>query len=539
MRHDSAMTRQRAPDPGRRPPASSAEPAGPITALGAGVPVVLLLDALDGWRSTRSKADLDRVRSSLGEVLRASGAAGAYLDLNAPPLPAMRVGVGTLLRRPSVAQIAAGGLQASEVRTDAGRQPAGRLWLDAEVGGSADRPLDAGRVIRLALDAAWSRETVHQTVERLQALDAATRAIAGVLAHERVLQLICDRVRELIGAEYAALGIADSEGLLERFVTSGLSRLDRERIGPLPRGHGLLGLIIREGRSFRIPDLVSDSRRYGFPPNHPAMHSFLGVPITVKSRPIGDLYLTNKRGALEFSAADQELVEMFAVHAGIAIENARLHEQVQRLAVVAERERIGQDLHDGIIQRIYAVALSLEDVPELMVDEAVEANARIERAIEGLNQTIRDIRTFIFGLQPDALGELGLVGGLSGLLDEFRLNTMIDTELQAVETADLAFGAEPTQQILHIVREALSNVARHSGATRVGLVVRVDESGSVVFEIGDNGRGFDRTIDHGPGHQGLVNMRARALGLGGSLEAHSEPDAGTRIIVRVPRPSGD
>ena len=156
---------------------------------------------------------------------------------------------------------------------------------------------------------------------------------------------------------------------------------------------GLLGLIIREGRSFRIPDLASDPRRYGFPPNHPEMHSFLGVPITVKGRPLGDLYLTNKRGAVEFSRADQELVEMFALHAGIAIENARLHEQVQRLAVVTERERIGQDLHDGIIQRIYAVALSLEDVPELMVAEAGEASARIERAIEGLNQTIRDMQT--------------------------------------------------------------------------------------------------------------------------------------------------
>ena len=430
-------------------------------------------------------------------------------------------------------------MRAIEVRIDDGRQPAGWLWLDAGVEGSTDGPLDPGRVIGLALDAAWSRETVHQTVDRLEALDAATRAIAGVLAHERVLQLICDRVRELVGAEYAALGIADSEGLLERFVTSGMSRADRERIGPLPRGHGLLGLIIREGRSFRIPDLASDPRRYGFPPNHPEMHSFLGVPITVKGRPLGDLYLTNKRGAVEFNRADQELVEMFAVHAGIAIENARLHEQVQRLAVVTERERIGQDLHDGIIQRIYAVALSLEDVPELMVAEAGEASARIERAIEGLNQTIRDMRTFIFGLQPDALGQVGLVGGLAGLLDEFRLNTMIDAELVVGEEADLAFPAEPTQQVLHIVREALSNVARHSGASRAGLVGHSDESGSVVLEIADNGRGFDLLEDRGPGHQGLANMRARAAALGGTLEVDSEPGAGTRIIIRVPRPPGD
>ena len=151
----------------------------------------------------------------------------------------------------------------------------------------------------------------------------------------------------------------------------------------------------------------------------------------------------------------------------------------------------------------------------------------------------RDVRTFIFGLQPDALDEVGLVGGLAGLLDEFRLNTMIDTELVVGEEADLAFAAEPTQQILYIVREALSNVARHSGASRVGLVVRSDESRTVVLEVGDNGRGFDGLTDRGPGHQGLANMRARALALGGSLEVGSEPHVGTRIIVRVPRPLGD
>ena len=113
------------------------------------------------------------------------------------------------------------------------------------------------------------------------------------------------------------------------------------------------------------------------------MHSLLGVPITVRGRVVGDFYLTDKRGAPEFDPADQAIVEMFALHAGIAIENARLHEEVQRLAVVEERERIGQDLHDGIIQGLYGVGLSLEDVPELMIDDPAEAQARVERAIEG------------------------------------------------------------------------------------------------------------------------------------------------------------
>ena len=153
----------------------------------------------------------------------------------------------------------------------------------------------------------------------IDAFDAATRAIAGLRSVDDMLQVIVDRVRPLVGARYAALGIVHPDGVIERFITSGLDPEDRRAIGPLPRGHGILGLIIRENRSFRIPDIATDPHRYGFPPNHPPMHSFLGVPVTVKGRSVGNLYLTEKAGAAEFSEADQRLVESFAIHAGIAI----------------------------------------------------------------------------------------------------------------------------------------------------------------------------------------------------------------------------
>ena len=184
------------------------------------------------------------------------------------------------------------------------------------------------------------------------ALDAAVRGVAGLVPLDDVLQLIVDRVRPLVGAEYAALGVVDPNGRIERFITSGLSAEGRQRIGALPEGHGLLGLIIRENRSFRIPDLNTDPRRYGFPPNHPPMQSFLGVPVIVRNTTVGRLYLTNKIGADEFTDEDQSLVETFALHAGIAMDNARLHDQLRRLAVVDERERISKDLHDGIIQNM-------------------------------------------------------------------------------------------------------------------------------------------------------------------------------------------
>ena len=258
------------------------------------------------------------------------------------------------------------------------------------------------------------------------------------MAVDDVLQVIVDQVRPLVGAQYAALGIVDADGVMERFITAGMDRETRARIGHIPRGHGILGLIVRENRSFRIPDIAVDPRRYGFPPHHPPMHSFLGVPVTVKGRSVGNLYLTNKAGADEFSEDDQALVETFAVHAGIAIENARLHEQVQRLAIVDERERISKDLHDGIIQNIYAVGLSLEDVPELIRDDPDEVERRVERAIDSLHLTIRDIRNFIFGLRPELLSGTTLINGLVAVVEEFRHNSMIDVELHVGDVDERA-----------------------------------------------------------------------------------------------------
>jgi len=270
--------------------------------------------------------------------------------------------------------------------------------------------------------------------ERFAAFDASIRAMAGVLAVDRVLQVIVDRVRELVGARFAALGIMDGEGVIEQFITSGMSRAERSLIGAQPRGLGILGLIIRENRAYRIADVMEDPRRHGFPPNHPPMHAFLGVPVTIRGRTIGNLYLTEKSGG--FIESDQQIVELFAGHAAIAMENARLHDQVQRLAIVEERERIGRDLHDGVIQSIYAVGLTLEDVPDLMVEDPAEASRRVERAIESLDQTIRDIRNFIFGLRPQLIDGVELVEGLAALADEFRVNTMVDVELRAGPDVD-------------------------------------------------------------------------------------------------------
>ena len=366
----------------------------------------------------------------------------------------------------------------------------------------------------------------------VDALDAATRAIAGLQSVDDVLQVIVDQIRPLVGARYAALGIVGSHGVIERFITSGIDRTERAAIGALPRGHGLLGLIIRENRSFRIPDIAVDPRGYGFPPNHPPMHSFLGVPVTVKGRSIGNLYLTDKADTPEFSEDDERLVETFALHAGIAIENARLLEQVERLAIVDERERISRDLHDGIIQSIYAVGLSLEDVPELIGEDPDEVERRVEHAIDSLHLAIRDIRNFIFGLQPELLAGTTLMNGLVAVIEEFRHNSLIDVELQAG-----AIDREPdpavTAHLLGVVNEALSNIARHSGASRAMLWIRTDEEGTLRLMIQDNGHGFDPSTSVSLGHQGLVNMRSRSGTIGATIDIASDR-SGTTIEIRRP-----
>jgi signal transduction histidine kinase len=483
--------------------------------------------ALEMWQLHPDPDGHEQLTSAFARVVESSGLGGGHLHLEAAPLTEVELRTGSLLDQDSETA----GLRSYELRF--GDRVLARLQLDAPPAAvfSVD---ECARGLEIVIGSAWSRARAGQAADELAAIDTATRGIAGVLDLDRVLQLITDRVRELAHAEYAALGIVDQDFGIERFITSGLTRTERERIGPLPHGHGLLGVIARQSQPLRVHDIATDSRRYGFPLNHPPMHSLLGVPIGAKGRSIGRLYLTNKLPSGDFTEDDERLVEMFALHAGIAIENARLHEQVQRLAIVEERERIGRDLHDGIIQSIYAVGLSLEDVPDLMADEPDEARARVERAIDSLDQSIRDIRNFIFGLRPELLEQAGLVGGLAALADEFRVNSMVDVDLETAGAQDADLPPELIGQLLSIAREALSNIARHSKATRGS--VRVETVDDIVrLTIGDNGVGFDPAKPRGVGHQGLVNMRARASSVGGRLEVQSERNAGTRIIVEVPR----
>jgi len=498
-------------------PDSSADPA--VNPHLVGLPVLALAAAMDGWeRGTHG--DGEAVLAALGEVIVARGARGGWIRLLVAPWPPLDGPIGPDAPSTPPPSGEAGGwvtLPASDGRV--------RLGAVTIHGPGATRGA-ALAAVRTGLELAWARTEARTASERLEALDAATAAITAELSVDRVLQVIVDRVRPLVGARYAALGILGDHGQIDRFITSGIDDATRREIGHPPRGRGILGVIIRESTGLRLTDLMTDSRAVGFPPNHPPMHSFLGVPVSVEGRTIGNLYLTDKQGGIEFSTDDQRFVETFARHAGIAI-----HVELQNLAVLQERERIGQDLHDGIIQALYGVGLSLEDVGEMMLDDPAGAGERVERAIDNIHGTIRDIRNFIFGLRPELLEDLDLGGGLTNLADEFRRSTLLETTLVTEGPSDL--DAEDAVQLLQLAREALSNVARHAGASRVSVELTAVD-GMLRLIISDDGRGFDPTANRGPAHHGLNNMRARAESLGGTLTMDSQPSAGTRVIFQVP-----
>ena len=372
------------------------------------------------------------------------------------------------------------------------------------------------------------------------ALDAAVRGIAALVSVDEVLQLIVDRVRPLVAAQYAALAIVDDQGRITRFIYSGIDDATRRAIGPLPQGHGMFALIIRENRPYRVPDINTDPRRYGFPPNHPPMSSFLGVPIAYGGETIGRLYLTNKVGSPEFSEGDQRLVETFALHAGIAMTNARLLERSRLLAVAHERDRISKDLHDGIIQNLYAVGLALEGVADLLQAEGHEAAPSVDRAIDSIHHAIGDIRNFIVGLRPSVFADVELATGLTSIVDDIRPHTPIAISLDISE-GNSEPDAETTGHLLAIAGEALSNVIRHSRATIAWVTVQRPALGpaGLVITVEDDGQGFDPTTVARHGHQGLSNMRDRADAIGASLSWEPRDGGGTRVIVRTPEVAVD
>jgi len=372
-----------------------------------------------------------------------------------------------------------------------------------------------------------------QRNRQIAAVHAAGLSLASEMTLDPLLRKFVDLAREITSSRYGALAILDEDGRLEQFITSGISEEERARIGQPPSGEGLLGVIIEEGASLRLRDLTKEPRSVGVPRHHPPMHTLLGVPVVYKENIVGRLYLTEKQGGDEFSAEDEEMVRLIAAQAATSIENARLLARSQDLAILEERERIGMDLHDGVIQSLYGVGLSLEDCAELVAEEPALVATRLDKAVNDLNHVIKDIRSYIFHLRPAAFRADDLVGALHELARDIHVNSLIEIDLDVERASVPVLPHEVTENLFHIAQEALANVAKHSHASRAWARLEVAD-GVLTMTIRDNGRGFDTLRPGGLGHRGLGNMADRVRAMGGAYDLSSSVGAGTCVSVAVP-----
>ena len=376
--------------------------------------------------------------------------------------------------------------------------------------------------------------TREELQERLIALYKASLELVKDVSLEHLLERIVATACEQANANYAALGVLSEDGRLEKFITVGITHDEIKRIAHPPAGKGLIKELMNAEQPLRIPRIKDHPNSVGFPENHPQMVSFLGVPIRTGNRQLGQIYLTEKIGAVEFTSDDEKIIQMLAGYAAAAIQNARLYENTRRLAVLEERERIGMDLHDGIIQSIYGIGLSLENAHLSIEEDPTTVKRQIREAIEGLNQTIRDLRAYILDLKPRKMGEGGLFSGIQRLVNEFRAHTLAEVQLTAADSDLTDLPEVHAMTLFHICQEALANVAKHAKAKNVQISLWTTND-RVLMEIRDDGKGFaiDR-LNASIGH-GLANMQTRAAAVGGEVEISSHGGDGATVFVWVPR----
>jgi signal transduction histidine kinase len=367
----------------------------------------------------------------------------------------------------------------------------------------------------------------------LKAVSDAVLAVASQRSVEEVLQQLVECARELAGARYAALGIPDGAGGFSRFLTTGMSDELVASMGPLPRTHGMLGAMLEETIPFRTDDLHKDSRFRGWwPRGHPDMRSFLGVPIVAGEGVIGSFYLTQKEGAEQFTDEDQELIELLASHAAIAITNARLYERSRELSILEERNRLALELHDAVSQKLFSLVLTAESAETLMERDGEAARAQIERLKQLSREALDELRSLILELRPPDLDRDGLCGALRKHVEVLRQLHGVDIELK-IDDAMSAGGDDRDQEVFRIAQEALQNALRHARAKHVQ--VRLGRhNGHLALEVHDDGVGFQPDDPELRSRRlGLTSMEERADRLGGRLEIHSAPGQGTDIKLEV------
>ena len=371
---------------------------------------------------------------------------------------------------------------------------------------------------------------------QLKALNEANLLLSEERLISSVLQRVVDISRELSGARYAALGVLDESGHLKAFITSGIDDRARASIGELPSGKGLLGEMLERTEPLRVDNMSDHPSSVGFPPGHPDMTSFLGVPIRRKGRAVGSLYLTDKDGGAPFDQDDEEIVRLFSNQAAVAIENAQLNEQIQALAVETERTRISREMHDGLAQVLGYINTKAQAVEEFITNKDFKAAGdHLKEMSETARQAYREVREGILALRTQVGAERSLADALNEFITEFQVRLGRNTEVK--RTIPDAINLDPLQevQILRIVQESLTNVRKHADARTVWVSI-CQLNAELQIEVRDDGRGFNPLAvkrEEWP-HLGLQTMQERAEAIGGTFLVESTPGKGTKLTVSIP-----
>ena len=376
----------------------------------------------------------------------------------------------------------------------------------------------------------------HGHERQLVALHEAALSVTSALDLPTVLRRVVEASRTVIDTAYGALAVLGADGSIEEFIPSGMDEETIRGLGAPPTGHGLLGLVIAEQQTLRVDEISAHAASVGFPPAHPPMHRLLAVPLFFQGAVFGSLYLADRVDGRPFDAEDQQTLERFGAQAAIAVGNARLYGQLRRLSLVEERERISMDLHDGVLQTLYAIGLGLESALEDVERDPAAARQSMDGAIGRLHGTIADIRHYIFDLrasQQEAPG--GLATALRQLLDGLQ-HPGVELTLDAA-----ALPVEPSKRVQwecwHVAREAISNALRHAHCGRVAVSLGAAQ-GELRLGISDDGAGF-AAEPSAPTHGGLRNMRRRAEAIGGRLAVETAPGRGTVVSLLVPLDPGE